>query len=179
MCESCNNLSKISIDKVVKLHRTIRVPGTWIKFRQGISWGLREATHKSVDLDDKKILPPDLGLFDLLLVRSDFLPYPFLTSQIATLGLLLRSCRNRSSTKEVLSWCVLFPFLLKSEIHIRIMQSMYQCEAMRMSFEATSYRSSAVKISVGGVNALTGLPQNESAKGKQDYLQIASKDRQL
>jgi len=71
------------------------------------------------------------------------------------------------------------PISFKIEINIQIVQSMYQCEAMRMSFEATSYRSSAVKISVGGVNALTGLPQNESAKAKQDYLQIASKDGQL
>jgi len=56
---------------------------------------------------------------------------------------------------------------------------MYQCEAMWMSFSPVSLCSSAVKISVGGVNALTGLPQNESAKGKQDYLPIAEKNGQL
>jgi hypothetical protein len=50
---------------------------------------------------------------------------------------------------------------------------------MWMSFSPTSSRSSAVKISVGGVNALTGLPQNESAKGKQDYLPISENNGQL
>ena len=48
-----------------------------------------------------------------------------------------------------------------------------------MSFSPMSLRSSAVKISVGGVNALTGLPQNESVRGKQDYLAIADKNGQL
>lgn len=56
---------------------------------------------------------------------------------------------------------------------------MYQREAMWMSFQpATRYRSSygyrsyAVKISVGGVNVLTGLPQNQSVEGKQDYIVV-------
>jgi hypothetical protein len=56
---------------------------------------------------------------------------------------------------------------------------MYQREAMWMSFTPANQRASAVKISVGGVNALTGLPQNESANGKQDYLAINQKDGQL
>ncbi|KAF8837956.1 hypothetical protein BDN67DRAFT_132714 [Paxillus ammoniavirescens] len=60
--------------------------------------------------------------------------------------------------------------------------SMYQREAMWMSFRAKSRHGNqnplAVKISVGGVNALTGLPQNVSAKGKQDYLPIGGKDGQ-
>lgn len=30
----------------------------------------------------------------------------------------------------------------------------------------------AVKISVGGINALSGLPQDISADGKQDYLAL-------
>ncbi|KIJ09948.1 hypothetical protein PAXINDRAFT_172288 [Paxillus involutus ATCC 200175] len=51
--------------------------------------------------------------------------------------------------------------------------SMYQREAIWMSFKVRNWSHPlAVKISVGGVNALTGLPQNVSAKGKQDYLPI-------
>jgi hypothetical protein len=57
---------------------------------------------------------------------------------------------------------------------------MYQREAMWMSFEPVSNGGSfAVKISVGGVNALTGLPQNVSAAGKQDYLPIGGASGQL
>ena len=63
---------------------------------------------------------------------------------------------------------------------------MYQREAMWMSFKPHSdpldYRppsSFAVKISVGGVNALTGLSQRESTTGKQDYLAVGGKDGQL
>jgi hypothetical protein len=54
---------------------------------------------------------------------------------------------------------------------------MYQREAMWMSFK--SDKPSAVKISVGGVNALTGLPQNETAQGKQDYLAVGPLNGQL
>jgi hypothetical protein len=36
-----------------------------------------------------------------------------------------------------------------------------------------------MKISVGSMNALTSLPQNKSAKGKQDYLPITEKNGQL
>ena len=36
-------------------------------------------------------------------------------------------------------------------------------------FETASY---VIKISVGGVNALTGLPQNQSVEGKQDYIVV-------
>jgi hypothetical protein len=67
-----------------------------------------------------------------------------------------------------------------------IQQSMYQREAMWMSFkprnnpfENGSLPSFAVKISVGGVNALTGLSQRESTTGKQDYLAVGGKDGQL
>jgi hypothetical protein len=50
---------------------------------------------------------------------------------------------------------------------------MYQREAMYMSFEPARNSSSyAVKISVGGVNALTGLPQNQTVEGKQDYIVV-------
>jgi hypothetical protein len=64
---------------------------------------------------------------------------------------------------------------------VYIQQSMYQREAMWMSFKSRhdSTASFAVKISVGGVNALTGLPQNESTTGKQDYLAVGGKDGQL
>jgi hypothetical protein len=55
---------------------------------------------------------------------------------------------------------------------------MYQREAMWMSFNC-SHSSFAVKISVGGVNALTGLSQRENAKGKQDYLAVGGKNGQL
>jgi hypothetical protein len=52
---------------------------------------------------------------------------------------------------------------------------MYQREAMWMSFEPAYPKqaaSHAVKISVGGVNVLTGLPQNQSVEGKQDYVVV-------
>jgi hypothetical protein len=56
---------------------------------------------------------------------------------------------------------------------------MYQREAMWMSFEpARKYWSYAVKISVGGVNALTGLPQNQSVVGKQDYIVVGGDNGQ-
>ncbi|KIJ11858.1 hypothetical protein PAXINDRAFT_83862 [Paxillus involutus ATCC 200175] len=59
--------------------------------------------------------------------------------------------------------------------------SMYQREAMWVSFgnRDGSRESLAVKISVGGVNALSGLPQNVNAKGKQDYLPIGEGHGQL
>jgi hypothetical protein len=58
---------------------------------------------------------------------------------------------------------------------------MYQREAMWMSFKTVygSQSSFAVKISVGGVNALTGLSQRENMKGKQDYLAIGGYNGQL
>ena len=61
---------------------------------------------------------------------------------------------------------------------------MYQREAMWMSFSPPSrYGGSsepfAVKISVGGVNALTGLSQKENAIGKQDYLAVGGRNGQL
>ena len=59
---------------------------------------------------------------------------------------------------------------------------MYQREAMWMSFSSSysefSESSFAVKISVGGVNALTGFPQKENAIGKQDYLTVGGKNGQ-
>ncbi|KAF8547913.1 hypothetical protein OG21DRAFT_829509 [Imleria badia] len=57
--------------------------------------------------------------------------------------------------------------------------SMYQREAMWMSFNYPDERSLAVKISVGGVNALTGLPQNVSATTKQDYLPVGGQSGQM
>ncbi|KAF8547915.1 ubiquitin-domain-containing protein [Imleria badia] len=57
--------------------------------------------------------------------------------------------------------------------------SMYQREAMWMSFKVPDQRNRAVKISVGGVNALTGLPQNVSATPKQDYLSVGGQNGQL
>ncbi|KAM6493413.1 hypothetical protein JOM56_011547 [Amanita muscaria] len=58
-----------------------------------------------------------------------------------------------------------------------IFLSMYQCEAMWMSFKSDN--PVAVKVSVGGVNALTGLPQNESKNGVQDYLPVGGNRGQL
>jgi hypothetical protein len=59
---------------------------------------------------------------------------------------------------------------------------MYQREAMWMSFEPASAwqggLSYAVKISVGGVNALTGLPQNQTVEGKQDYIVVGGANGQ-
>ena len=56
---------------------------------------------------------------------------------------------------------------------------MYQREAMWMSFNAPVGRGVAAKISVGGVNALTGLPQSVSATPKQDYLPIGGQNGQM
>jgi hypothetical protein len=62
---------------------------------------------------------------------------------------------------------------------------MYQREAMWMSFSPPVYNYEstespfAVKISVGGVNALTGLSQRGNAIGKQDYLVVCRKNGQL
>jgi hypothetical protein len=59
---------------------------------------------------------------------------------------------------------------------------MYQREAMWMSFEPASASwqglSYAVKISVGGVNALTGLSQNQIVEGKQDYVVVGGNNGQ-
>jgi len=57
---------------------------------------------------------------------------------------------------------------------------MYQREAMWMSFEQAGYGDSshAVKISVGGINALTGLPQNQRVEGKQDYVVVGGDNGQ-
>ena len=56
---------------------------------------------------------------------------------------------------------------------------MYQREAMWMSFNVQPEQGVAAKISVGGVNALTGLPQNVSATPKQDYLPIGGRNGQM
>ncbi|KDR73657.1 hypothetical protein GALMADRAFT_251438 [Galerina marginata CBS 339.88] len=56
--------------------------------------------------------------------------------------------------------------------------NMYQREAMWMSF--SPIKPCAVKVSVGGVNALTGTPRDVSVLGKQDYLALSeNKHRQL
>jgi hypothetical protein len=59
---------------------------------------------------------------------------------------------------------------------------MYQREAMWMSFKPADHDSEssfAVKISVGGVNALTGSPQGDNTRGKQDYLAVGGRNGQL
>ena len=56
---------------------------------------------------------------------------------------------------------------------------MYQREALWVSF-SNSLSKAAVKVSVGGVNALTGKPQDVAGKpGEQDYLPINSINGQL
>ena len=53
---------------------------------------------------------------------------------------------------------------------------MYQREAMWMSFKSMKGRN-AVKISVGGINALTGHPQNSPAPArKQGYIVVDQGD---
>lgn len=47
---------------------------------------------------------------------------------------------------------------------------MYQREAMWISFSAI--KPCAVKVSVGGINALTGTPRDKSTPGTQDYLAL-------
>lgn len=57
---------------------------------------------------------------------------------------------------------------------------MFQREAMWIAFHTThSSRQHAVKIAVDGVNALTGLLQDESAEEKQDYLPVGNENGQL
>lgn len=69
-----------------------------------IEWALA-VTHSRINLDNHKThaLPPGLGEFELLLVGNRFLPHSRLVFRVAMLGLLLTSCRNQSSAKEVLS----------------------------------------------------------------------------
>ena len=56
---------------------------------------------------------------------------------------------------------------------------MYQREAMWMDFQLSDgHESCAVKISVGGVNALTGLPQNRAVTGQQDYVVVGGNNGQ-
>ncbi|RDB30966.1 hypothetical protein Hypma_000125 [Hypsizygus marmoreus] len=56
-----------------------------------------------------------------------------------------------------------------------VFMTMYQSEAMWISFRGGP---AAVKISVGGINALTGLPRNKPSIGKQDYLPVGGKNGQ-
>ncbi|EKM51175.1 uncharacterized protein PHACADRAFT_187748 [Phanerochaete carnosa HHB-10118-sp] len=59
-----------------------------------------------------------------------------------------------------------------------ILMSMHQCEAMWMKFRVLGdFAAYAVKISAGGLNALTGLPRNAIAVNKQDYLAIREDGR--
>ena len=59
-------------------------------------------------------------------------------------------------------------------------QAMYQREAMWVNFtRPIDKRGYAVKVSVGGVNALTGTPRDKPPpNGKQDYLAV-DKDGQM
>ena len=59
---------------------------------------------------------------------------------------------------------------------------MYQSEAMWISFDGgTDAEPLAVKISAGGVNALTGLAQDAPSDGRQNYLALTGQlpDSQL
>lgn len=61
-------------------------------------------------------------------------------------------------------------------------QSMYQREALWTSFNSTRPRDEqfAVKVSVGGINALTGhSAENPTPPGVQDYLAIGGPNEQL
>lgn len=50
-------------------------------------------------------------------------------------------------------------------------QPMYQREALWLKFSHSRDACNAIKVSVGGINALTGAPKNEMGKpGVQDYL---------
>jgi hypothetical protein len=53
---------------------------------------------------------------------------------------------------------------------------MYQREALWLRFSQTT--SCAVKVSVGGINAVTGTPRNEASK-KQDYLCFNERSNQV
>jgi len=54
---------------------------------------------------------------------------------------------------------------------------MHQREAMWISFDSRS--RCAVKVSIGGINALTGTAQNASFNGKQDHLAIGGRNGQM
>ena len=56
---------------------------------------------------------------------------------------------------------------------------MHQCEAMWISFllrGAATEASYAVKVSAGGVNAITGTLRNARTEGRQDYLAVTPGD---
>ncbi|EKM58883.1 uncharacterized protein PHACADRAFT_205102 [Phanerochaete carnosa HHB-10118-sp] len=58
-----------------------------------------------------------------------------------------------------------------------LLMAMHQCEAMWISFAETEVHSPyAVKVSTGGVNAITGMPKNITNKGRQDYLTVGPGD---
>lgn len=57
---------------------------------------------------------------------------------------------------------------------------MYQREALWIAFLTAPPNRAAVKVSVGGVNALTGEPQGAASKsGEQDYLPVNSVNGQM
>ncbi|GJE93528.1 ubiquitin-domain-containing protein [Phanerochaete sordida] len=54
-----------------------------------------------------------------------------------------------------------------------VVMAMHQCEALWIGFlGAASHASYAVKVSAGGVNAITGAPRDASSEGRQDYLAV-------
>lgn len=57
---------------------------------------------------------------------------------------------------------------------ISLLQAMYQREAMWISF--TAMEPCAVKVSIGGINAITGTPRNVSVPGTQDYLALGDEE---
>ena len=54
---------------------------------------------------------------------------------------------------------------------------MHQCEAMWMDFNAGAFgrdrKRCAVKVSAGSINALTGMDQEKSSDGRQDYMPLS------
>ncbi|GJE93530.1 ubiquitin-domain-containing protein [Phanerochaete sordida] len=58
-----------------------------------------------------------------------------------------------------------------------ILLGMHKCEAMWMDFEVRGRGPScAVKVSAGGLNALTGEPRSAVVKNQQDYLAVRADD---
>ena len=91
------------------------------------------------------------------------------------------SYRNPSSAKAECSLYVIRSSLHTAPHYRLIMhQAMYQREALWIALLTAPPNRAAVKVSVGGVNALTGEPQGAASKsGEQDYLPVNSVNGQM
>ncbi|TFK70071.1 hypothetical protein BDN72DRAFT_819341 [Pluteus cervinus] len=130
----------------------------------GMSVGLRR-TIRVPDNGTEHLLPPNMGAFKLYNVAdyADKLP----RSVVSKGGLFIVSVRLSS------------PAILS--IGLLGLQAMYQREALWIHFVSTKHSTThAVKVSVGDVNAPTGLPRDQpTPQGKQDYAAVKNHSGQI